>query len=215
MPTFPPGSFISQHQNAKAGPADAALPAAHEAVTRLLFPAYAPPPAQPDLCVILGSRTCGYRVDAAVNLHLRRGTRYLVSGGGLTNNGLTEAAYMAERLAARGVPRENISIEDSSLCTTDNLLHIKPLLQAMSSGEKPFSMILVTAGFHMRRTLVLAEAVWADLPWLRIFPLPAYGPHTAPDNWHRTPTGRQIVSEELAKLARLNSLPVGVKAGSV
>ena len=190
-------------------PGDDDLPVTHEALTRLLFPTYPAPPASSDCCVILGSGNCGYRVDAALKLRLPRDTRYLVSGGGLMKNELTEAAFMAARLVANGVPRETISIEDSSRCTIDNLVHIKPLLHALFPAKTAVSMILVTAGFHMRRTLMLAETAFSDLPWLRIFPLPAYGPHTTPDNWHRSAIGRRIIAEEFAKFEQLKSRQPG------
>lgn len=213
MPDCPQTFSPSPPPPVRAKPA-ADLPAAHAAVTRFLFPAYPSPPPQPDVCVILGSANCGYRVDAALQSRLRPGTRYLVSGGGMMNNGMTEGAFMAARLRSHGIASDRIAIENSSRCTSDNLVHIKPLLQAMLREQTVASMILVTAGFHMQRTLLLAAAVFSDLPWLRILPLPAYGPHTAPDNWHRNAIGRRVVAEELAKLEQLNALPAGLKIAS-
>lgn len=176
-------------------------------INGFLFPSYAPLPAQVDACLILGSRNCGYRVAAALNYHPQQPIHYIVSGGGLIENGATEADFMAAKLTNEGIAPEHILIESSSRCTVDNLRHARNLFPALPVEQSDLRLILVTAGFHLRRTLTLAQSVFSDLPRLQIFPLPAYGPHTSPDNWHRNEMGRRIIADELAKLNTMGLLP--------
>lgn len=182
-------------------------PAAIAAINAVLFPARALPPADLDVCLILGSRNCGYRVDAAVAHHAGRPQRYIVSGGGRMPDGRTEAAFMAARLHERGVPAGQILREDSSRYTAENLRCVRPLLATLGGHRSGLRILLVTAGFHLCRTLALAEEALATLPGLQLFPLAAYGPHTRPDNWHTHAVGRQAIAGELAKLRPMGLLP--------
>ena len=63
--------------------------------------------------------------------------------------------------------------------------------------------LILTGGFHIPRTKLLAAKTAAlageDLRWL-----PAYGPHTHPENWFEDRTGRDIILHELRKTVRLS-----------
>jgi hypothetical protein len=212
-PLSPPKPNDSPPLNVRAlaDPAVAISPAVIARVNRILFPDYAPPSPQFDACLILGSRNCGYRVRAALRQCPVQPSHYLVSGGGLMTDGTTEAAYMNALLRAQGIAADRIVIEDSSHCTADNLHHVSALLPALMADKAVFSLLLVTAGFHMRRTLAMAQPIFASLPALQLFPLAAYGPHTSPDNWPHHAIGRQVIADELVKLDQMQSLPAGIR----
>lgn len=184
-------------------PPDAAL----ELVRTVLFPPLPDLPAVIDVCLVLGSRNCDYRVQQAFAACQPRPVRYIVSGGGPTDSGETEAAFMRSRLLARGVTPDRIFIDESSRNTAENLRHALPLIEALSLPHRPLNLMLATGGFHLVRTLALARHAFARSPSLKVFPFSAHGPNTAPDTWHRSPTGRSIIAQELEKLCEQDLLP--------
>lgn len=166
-----------------------------------LFRAAPALPERIDVCVILGSRNCGYRVRRAFDFCEAAGPRYVVSGGGRMEGGETEAAFMQARLRELGVAEARIAAEDASRCTEENLRCSLPLIEA-AAGGRAANVVLVTAGFHVVRTLALARRVFAgrEGALARVFALPAYGPNTRPESWHLNATGRAVIAAELEKL---------------
>lgn len=170
-------------------------------VNGLLFRAAAALPERIDVCVILGSRNCGYRVRRAFDFCEEAGPRYLASGGGRMESGETEAAFMGARLRELGVAEARIACEEASRCTEENLRHSLPLIAEAASGREA-NVVLVTAGFHVVRTLALARSIFTgrEAMGLQVFALPAYGPNTQPDSWHLNAQGRAVIAAELEKL---------------
>lgn len=115
-------------------------------------------------------------------------------------SGETEAAFMRAQLMAQGVNSDDILCEASSTNTEENLRRVLPLIRSVSPRDQSVNVVLVTGGFHLVRTLRLIQLVFAGSPWLQVFPLPAYGPHTAPDSWHLSEEGRTVIGNEIAKL---------------
>jgi hypothetical protein len=146
--------------------------------------------------VILGSQSCGYRVERALNLTPLPERRYVVSGGNLMGNGMTEAVNMEVQLVAGGVWADLIVKETKAQNTRQNLELILPWLKRMASKR----IGLITGGFHMRRTLRAAAEIFAVLPDHVLYPISAFGPHTSPGSWSKTKTGRFIMADELEKI---------------
>ena len=73
------------------------------------------------------------------------------------------------------------------------------MIEEASFAESP-RIGIVTAGFHIPRTKVMLSRI----PWYEdkntVF-IPAYGEHTAPDNWYSDPAGKSICLSEIAKAA--------------
>lgn len=176
-------------------------------VRALLFPPYPPPPDTTTLCLILGSRNCEYRARRAFAFFAGKNVHYITAGGGRTPSGETEAAYMHARLIDWGVPPDRVRCDYASLHTVENLRNALPLIETLSTPDQPVHLALVTAGFHLARTLQLARIAFARMSALHVFPLPAYGPNTAPDSWHLNPIGRTVIADELEKLCNRGLLP--------
>jgi uncharacterized SAM-binding protein YcdF (DUF218 family) len=157
-------------------------------------------PERIDVCVILGSRNCGYRVRRAFELCEAAGPRYVVSGGGRMESGETEAAFMRARLRELGVGDARIAGEVESRCTEGNLRHSLPLIEAVAERGRVANVVVVTAGFHVVRTEALARRVFAGREGWRVLVAPAYGPNTRPESWHLNAEGRAVIGAELEKL---------------
>ena len=155
-----------------------------------------------DIIAVLGSTFCRYRIQKAWEIGKQcQGTLYIVSGGSPCAYGsMTEAEYMASWLTEHGVSASDIYVENRATCTQQNLEYIAGIIHAIRSETgKPLSKIgILTGGFHVSRTRMLAEGIPAlageNLLWL-----PAYSPITHPDVWWSVPRGRKIILEELRK----------------
>ena len=98
------------------------------------------------------------RVDAAVALFKAGKAPLIVMTGGRMIDGAPSAGEQMKAAAIRaGVPETAIRAETASLSTLQNALLSKPILQAEGVG----SVILVTEGFHMARSL--ATMRWAEI----------------------------------------------------
>lgn len=69
-----------------------------------------------------------------------------------------------------------------------------------------FNLMIVTAGFHSVRALALLIRHLTYHHRFIVFPCPAYGPHTHPENWHQSQLGRTIIGDVLEKLHRFGLL---------
>ena len=81
----------------------------------------------------------------------------VVSGGQGSNEPASEARCMADYLMDGGVPEDQILLEDRSHNTKENLLYSKELLAAEGIQVEHADVLVVSNGFHLTRTRMLAE----------------------------------------------------------
>jgi len=112
------------------------------------------------------------RLDTALDYLARNPQAIVIVCGGLgANQPVTEAEAMARYLIARGVPPENILLEDLSTTTYENLLFAKEILN--EHFPDGFRAALVTNDFHIFRASALAQQKDIDA-----------SPLGAPTPWH-------------------------------
>lgn len=124
-----------------------------------MFPLLPCLPERVGVCVILGSRNCGYRVRQAFSECERQSAGYVVAGGALMESGETEAAFMRARLLKLGVSELRIRMDESSFNTAEDLRHPLPLIEALANTDEVCNVVLVTGGFHVVRTMDLARRI--------------------------------------------------------
>lgn len=138
----------------------------------------------PEYIIILG---CGLHNGREVSLALEErletgleaygqnpGATIIVSGGQGTDELVSEAAAMRDWLFARGVPENDVIIEDNSHNTFENLLYSQKIM--VSRGAGGASALIVTNRFHTTRAYMLACRIG-----LRSAPVAAATPWQA---WH-------------------------------
>ena len=81
----------------------------------------------------------------------------VVSGGQGSNEPASEARCMADYLMDGGVPEDQILLEDRSHNTKENLLYSRELLAAEGIQVEHADVLVVSNGFHLTRTRMLAE----------------------------------------------------------
>jgi len=171
-------------------------------IERMVFRDFTVPKDVMDVCVVLGSYAGGYRLKAALALGGTGGTRYVVTGGNPVATGETEAAYMRGLLVEAGVSAEWIHCDTAATSTIENLRHAAHLVEGLRIAGRDLKVAVVTAGFHLARTMSYAREAFAGMTGVVLYPSPAYGPNTRRDNWHLNKTGRAEIGYELEKLIR-------------
>ena len=121
----------------------------------------------PQAMVVLGCRVMpeGHpsillqdRLDAALDYwEAHPEVTVVVSGGQGSNEPTSEARCMANYLMDGGVPEDQILLEDRSHNTKENLLYSKELLAAEGIQVEHADVLVVSNGFHLTRTRMLAE----------------------------------------------------------
>lgn len=98
------------------------------------------------------------RADAAAPLANERDIAFIVSGshGDRPTPEHTEAYFLAERLATRGIPRSRIFVEDESRDTVANAAFVA---EHYLAGIAPRPIVVVTSPFHLRRSLAIFAMV--------------------------------------------------------
>ena len=113
---------------------------------------------------------------------------------------MTEADNMYEKALELGVPETSIIIEKNSQNTIENILCSLLELQRSMWLNKVKSVLLVTAAYHMRRSLYIAKYLFPS--HISVYPCPADDTTTKRDNWMNTPEGIERVQKETLKIVR-------------
>lgn len=116
-----------------------------------------------DVVIVLGARVMGdgtlsdtlkNRIETAYGVYERGlAGAFIVCGAKAGDEPVTEARAMADYLQGRGVPEEDVLLEDQSYSTVQNLANARELMRA-HGFEKA---ILVTSDYHLSRGLWLCR----------------------------------------------------------
>lgn len=113
-----------------------------------------PPPRPADAIVVLSGDGDLGRARRAGDLFAARLAPWVVATG--RGVGGDDAAWEADRLVERGIPRERILLEHSSTSTDENLRFSVPLL--LDHGCR--SVLVVTSPFHALRARLAARRIF-------------------------------------------------------
>jgi len=122
-----------------------------------------------DVVIVLGAGVHGERVslplarrlDAAIAYWNQNSDALIVVTGGLGNRAtITEAEAMSRYLIARGIPAEQILLEDRSTTTYENLLFARGILDERFPDG--YRSVIVTNDFHIFRAVRIARQAGLD-----------------------------------------------------
>lgn len=158
-----------------------------------------------DCIIVLGSsKAVQYRVPAAVNAYNEGRSSRIMMCGGITRNTVGENIVESERMRMKalelGVPDEAIICEKNSENTIENFLFAMVELQRIFWLNNVHSILLVTATYHMRRSLALANYLLPD--HIAIYPYPVDDTNTKRDNWMKSEEGRKRAIAETVNIIR-------------
>lgn len=163
-----------------------------------------------DFTVVLGMTKWERPLARAVSLFnkLLAGT-IIFSGGWNAELQRSEAELMAAEAEALGVPRSQFCYDPDSHNTFENFTNSLALIRQTRSVEL-LSINIVAIGFHTRRALLTAQAVFPPSTSFGIAGYPSV--HYANKEWFRTERGKNDVAAEIAKIQRYfpGAVPVDV-----
>jgi uncharacterized SAM-binding protein YcdF (DUF218 family) len=122
---------------------------------------------QSDYLVVLGAGLRGstmstillYRMEKSLDyLKVYPNTKVIVSGGQGLDEDISEAQAMKDFLVKKGIPTENIIMEDKSTSTMENLIYSKNIIEKDQDFQNK-KISLITNGFHIFRAEFLARRV--------------------------------------------------------
>jgi uncharacterized SAM-binding protein YcdF (DUF218 family) len=99
------------------------------------------------------------RLKQGIELYKEHKVDYLVFTGGMSKNAASSEAEVGKRYALeRGIPKEDILLEDQSLVTEDNLVNA----QEVAKDQGIDSYLLVSDQFHLKRAVGVAKSKGMD-----------------------------------------------------
>ncbi|MDY3330902.1 MAG: YdcF family protein [Pelistega sp.] len=105
------------------------------------------------------------RIDTADDLYfMNKAPKIILSGAALEGN-VSEALGMSMQLRNRGIPKENLIIENQSKTTQENGFYVDKILKK----EGMTHILLVTSALHMPRSMAVMKKLGYD-------PIPAANP---------------------------------------
>jgi len=170
-----------------------------ELIDRLLFEGIEDTGENTDCIIVLGSiKASRYRVPVAVDAYRnKRAGKILLSGGAIRefpDGSFIEAEHMYRKALELGVPKEDIILEKGSKNTVENILCTMVELQRHFYLDRIKKVLLVTAEYHMRRSLAIARYLFPK--HIEIIPHPAKDDNTNRDNWMLSEKGTERARNE-------------------
>lgn len=145
------------------------------------------------IVVVSGGDTVA-RTSEAIALYQAGWAPYIVfSGAAADKDGPSNAQAMKEQALAAGVPEEATVVEGESETTKQNAEQVRGLLEPMGVKD----VIVVTSGYHMRRTGLEFESQLGDTTVRRH---PVSDDKHWSDVWWMTPWGWWLAMGELVKI---------------
>jgi intracellular sulfur oxidation DsrE/DsrF family protein len=151
--------------------------------------------ARVEVCVVLGSRNCGYKAQRAAELFgANQGVVFVACGANVSAMGIPEAELIQGILVDSGISASRVLIDEHSTKTASNLLHAERLIAERVADPRSLNIAIISSGFHRRH-------VFASLPisLAHVIYVSATGPRTGRDTWHTNAMGRAVILHELKR----------------
>lgn len=156
-----------------------------------------------DCIMVLGSQKAPeYRVPKAVQLYENRQAPKILMCGGrelpTVSGPVTEAKLMRLAAVRANVPANDILLEEFSLSTKENMICAALVLDRTFQLCNIKEILLVTANYHMQRSLAMARTYMPQ--WIHFIPCPAYYAKADRTQWFQTAAGGQLLENEAKKI---------------
>ena len=174
-------------------------------IDRVLFDGLEDIGGEADCIIVLGSiKASLYRIPVAVDAYrMGRAPKMILCGGSIRDfqdGRMSEAEHMCIAAEKLGVMKEDIILDEISKNTVENLLQALFLLQRYFWLNRVRRVLLVTASYHMRRSLHIAKYLFPG--HIEVLPCPVGDDNTKKDNWMNTDLGRERATTEVRKIIK-------------
>ncbi|GHT59515.1 membrane protein [Bacteroidia bacterium] len=99
------------------------------------------------------------RIDRAIDFYnnqkqVAKPPKLIFSGGKGSDESRSEASAMAEYALSKGIPQDDVILEDESVSTQQNMVFSKRIMDA---GHTPYNAVFATSGYHLLRAGIYAR----------------------------------------------------------
>lgn len=123
------------------------------------------------------------RVDRAIAFYqaqaqITHAPKLILSGGQGSDEPISEAQAMMTYAAQKGVPKNDMLLEDKSATTLQNIIYSKQIMDARAAEDKqPYRCIFSTSNYHLLRTGMYAKIAGLKLDGIGAKTAPYYLPN--------------------------------------
>lgn len=147
-----------------------------------------------DVIIAVSGGDTSARAQYAIDLYQRGwGSKLIFSGAALDKSGPSNAAVMRVQAIAQGVDEADIIIEPDSATTSENAERTAKILTEIGAD----SAILVTSGYHQKRTLIEFERQATEVDFRA---QPSASDRQWSVWWWTTPHGWYLALSEIVKI---------------
>ena len=120
------------------------------------------------------SKLLSDRLDKGIAIYRRNvpDCTLVCSGGQGADETVSEAKAMRDYLVSKGIPPEDILMEDRSTDTMENVTFCRNLIDSRGGGK---NVVITTNGYHVLRPMIYSRKIG--------LPIDGIGAHTAPYYW--------------------------------
>ena len=172
-------------------------------VDRILFEGLETELSRADAAIVLGSSKAHlYRLPPVIEAYKQGRVKRIVCSGRtreLDGRTVNEGELLRDTALAAGVSGEDLLAETQAQNTWENLRFSRALLQREGWLSPGMTVAVATSSYHMRRSLCIAERVFAQ-DGVRLVPLPGEDSSTTRDCWFTNEKGRSRCYGEVSRL---------------
>lgn len=165
----------------------------------IIFPGFEYSGEAAETGIVLGTNTgASVRAEGGAKLFLDGKVQWLIPSGqpewDFPEGRFSEAEYIKYLMVGEGVAPDRVLCENRATDTYENMLFSKEIIDAHPGMLTEGKLLLITSGYHMFRSLLLAQAVF---PGIKIIPCPFFEEDTRAENWTLSERGRRRVESEI------------------
>ena len=152
-----------------------------------------------ETAVVLGTNThAESRAVGASKYYLDGNVKKLITSGhpawDFPEGKYSEADYMKLIMVREGVPADAVIPENQAMTTLENMTYSLEILKNDPELLKGNKIILISSGYHMFRSILLAESVFKGI---KIIPGPVWEPNLRQDTWRDSELGKSRIRNEV------------------
>lgn len=159
-----------------------------------------------DAAIVLGSSKAHlYRLPPAIEAYQRGNVKKIVTSGRtrkIDGQEINEGELLRDTALQMGVRGEDILVENKAANTWENISFSRALLAQKGLLTAGMTIAIATSSYHMRRSLCLAEKVFAR-DHLHLISFPGDDHSTRRDTWYTNEKGRNRCYGEVERIVGL------------
>ena len=154
-----------------------------------------------DIAIVFGIEYWNNPLEKAVELYKKGLVKKILFTGGVNRlSGKEEGVSMYQGALEKGIPEEDLFMEDKAANTLENVIFSRKLLEEKDILKDIQVVCAVMVNAHARRVLMTFKKNFPSEIIIKACPY-VYAPYDwAKDNWVNNPKARELVESEMLKI---------------